>query len=104
MSTEDKIATAAAGPALSEGLGTTAPLVERLRDWADEAYELQDGELQAVRSDLVAAADEIVRLRTELFCAREDVKKWQGLAEVARTLHSMSNRRVERLQRLVPGS
>lgn len=49
----------------SEVLGPTPPLVERLRDWADDTYELQAGELPDVRRDLAAAADEIERLRAE---------------------------------------
>lgn len=48
-----------------QGLGPTPPLVERLRDWADDRYELQTGELPDVRLDLAAAADEIERLRAE---------------------------------------
>jgi hypothetical protein len=36
-------------------------LVERLRDWADEAYELQASELPQVRADMLQAADELER-------------------------------------------
>lgn len=36
-------------------------LIERLRDWANEAYVIQDGELPAVRRDMTAAANEIER-------------------------------------------
>lgn len=46
----------------SDGLG----LVERLRDWADETYALQDSELPDVRRDLAAAATEIERLRAAI--------------------------------------
>ena len=49
-------------------LGSNAQLglVERLRDWADERYVMQRGELAALRADLREAADEIERLRAEV--------------------------------------
>lgn len=63
----------------SDGLG----LVERLRDWADDTYTLQAGELPDVQRDLAAAADEIERLRAALAtessrkCATEHDCVWQ---------------------------
>ena len=47
---------------------------------------------------------EIERLKTELLCAREDVKKWRGLAEVARVLANLEDRRTVRASRLGLGA
>lgn len=94
----------AVGYQVERGVRPNAELLERLRDWADETYVLQEGELPAVRSDLAAAADEIDRLRTELLCASEDVKKWRGLAEVARVLANLEDRRTVRASRLGLGA
>jgi hypothetical protein len=79
--------------ASTEQLG---PLAERLRDWADDDYVLQAGELPAVRRDMAAAANELDRLRArvlELEAVHEDASG-AVLQERARFAELMTDLRV----------
>lgn len=93
------------GLALSEGLGPDAEMPPWLLPLHDamliaNTHRVRVGTVQAVaKATHKALAAENERLRTELLCAREDVKKWRGLAEVARVLANLEDRRTVRASR-----
>lgn len=54
-----------------------AALIERLQYWADDAFELQPGEIARMRTDIRQAAAEIERLRACLQKANDQAEHFE---------------------------